>query len=741
MSANGVCLASANGAAPAAAFSDAPRYQPSTHCFPASQPVVALDATTAFKGLTEREKLYAHHLSRASFYGGLIVLLQTSVESPQIYRLIQAINRVESALDLKKSALADPDISAEDFQAFIVYCSGVFTNMGNYKGFGDFKIVPDLTPEKFLAIVRASKAYKDNPEPIMKMYDSIKDNLFLLNDQTKQLGLGAKGVTKYFTANCDQKDSDLINKFFKENKIEGYTNRVIKTVDGSGKVTYEIRNAAADGSVITEPTEFGGATFTVTAGDYGKLMALVNQELAEAEKFVANDNEKQMVAKYIESFKTGSLDAHKDGSRFWIKNKGPAVETYIGFIETYRDPVGMRGEFEGFVAMVNKEQSAKFQELVDKAADLLPRLPWPKEFEKDVFLRPDFTSLDVLTFGGSGIPAGINIPNYDEIRQSEGFKNVNLGNVIASSYKASDKKTAFLSLEDHQLVEKLVVPAFELQVGLHELLGHGSGKLLFHGNFTEGLINPLTGKPVDKVYEQGETYDSKFTAMGSSYEECRAEAVGLYLSCDDDALKIFGHTDPQAKADITYTNWLDLCLRAVKSLELYSPPAGEWKQAHGQARFVIMQVLLEAGEGFLSVKQVEGEDGKPDLLLTMDRSKIDSVGKPAIGEFLKKLQVYKSTGDIEEASKMFMGYSAVDNTNMPWAEWRDIVIDRKQPRKMMVQANTIVKDEKLEIRTYDASHEGMLDSWRERFTAEEHDKIDNILGELFAQDKPLFSIA
>lgn len=66
----------------------------------------------------------------------------------------------------------------------------------------------------------------------------------------------------------------------------------------------------------------------------------------------------------------------------------------------------------GFAATVNLERTRAFGSLVDAAESMIPKLPWSKEFEKDKFLSPDFTSLEVLSFAGSGIPAGINIVSW-----------------------------------------------------------------------------------------------------------------------------------------------------------------------------------------------------------------------------------------------------------------------------------------------------------------------------------------
>lgn len=73
------------------------------------------------------------------------------------------------------------------------------------------------------------------------------------------------------------------------------------------------------------------------------------------------------------------------------------------------------------------------------------------------------------------------------------------------------------------------------------------------------------------------------------------------------------------------------------------------------------------------------------------RADIKENGRKAIGDFLTKLQVYKSTADVKSGCEMFTNYSQVSSTSpsgLDFEKIRTIVIDRKTARPILVQSNT-----------------------------------------------------
>ncbi|KAG0129441.1 peptidase family M49-domain-containing protein [Tuber indicum] len=333
---------------------------------------------------------------------------------------------------------------------------------------------------------------------------------------------------------------------------------------------------------------------------------------------------RKMWDEYARSFDIGSIQAHKESQKYWVLDKGPRVEANIGFVGTYRDPTGVRAEWEGFAAMVNEERTRTFGELVRRAEDFIARLPWGKDFEKDHFLKPHFTSLEVLIFAGVGIPAGINTPNYDDIRQEIGFKNVSLGNILSA--RSPNEKITFLKPEDVALYSELQGPAFEVQVGVHELLGE------FNFDDANSPINPITDEPVGTWYKPNETWGSMFDGLAASYEEYRAELVAIYLGVEKDLLSIFGHATNKEAEDLPYIEYLQMARTGLLSVETWDHKSRKWGQAHSQARYFILQVFISAWDGFVTFSHSLPD--MSDLTFSFDRSKILTHGRKAVGEYL-----------------------------------------------------------------------------------------------------------
>ncbi|KAF8540010.1 peptidase family M49 [Trichophaea hybrida] len=699
-----------------------------SHLLADSPPTICkLEIKPHFEALSKEEKRYAHHISRASFHGTRIILRQVSPESEAIYDLIIRAYGICGG-DWAKLG-RETGVSEQNVQYWKEYAAQFLGNLGNFKSFGDQKFVPRI-PEAELG-----KLMSCNPETQRTYAKWSADIYSILPESKTLLGYPEDGhVSEYYPGSPTITKEEIARvheltgkEFMPENT------RLVKAAEtqaGKEVTTFMLRIASAETTDPTKTFFFGeqsgrpvvtvppldGPIITAVGADHHHQMGQIVAECDKAAKASLNEKEKDMFKQYSKAFRTGSMEAHKEAQKIWIQDKNPKVECNIGFIETYRDPAGLRGEWEGFVAMVNVEQTKKFGELVEKAGEFIPRLPWGKEFEKDEFRKPDFTSLEVLSFCTSGIPAGINIPNYDDVRQNFGFKNVSLGNVLSA--KAPNEPITFIKEQDLALFEALRGAAFEVQVGIHELLGHGTGKLLgiengkFNFDKENPPISPVTGEKITTWYKAGETWGSVFASIAASYEECRAECVAMYLGGEKDLLEIFGFKDDTEKKadDVLYVEYLNMARAGLLALEFWDPKFGKWGQGHMQARFSILKTMLSAGPSFITLESSVADHD--DVVISLNRDQIRSHGIPAIGKYLQKLHIYKSTADVAAGKKL---YDEMTSVGEDMAKYREVVMRKKLPRKQFVQANTVMGDDgEVKLVEYEPTLDDLIKSYVER---------------------------
>jgi len=122
----------------------------------------------------------------------------------------------------------------------------------------------------------------------------------------------------------------------------------------------------------------------------------------------------------------------------------------------------------------------------------------------------------------------------------------------------------------------------------------------------------------------------------------------------------------------------------------------------------MLKCLVTDGDGFMTV---ESDPAQEKLMVHIDRSKILTHGKPALGRMLLRLHMYRCTADVQACRSYFEALSRVDGE---YLEWRKTVIAKKQPKWVFVQANTFLDGDEVILKEYDATFRGVIQSWAER---------------------------
>lgn len=246
---------------------------------------------------------------------------------------------------------------------------------------------------------------------------------------------GLQSQSAYYLGEpLSSKQISIVNKALEEKGIHPENTRIRYDGHRTPKVLSILQASTQVGEII-HVKEIDGYVIRLESGDHSTELQNICQYLEEAKRYVANNTQAEIVSLYQQTFATGQIEYYKAAQERWVKDIKPSVECILGFVEPYRDPFGVRAEYEGLVAIVDDEETKKLSKLVARSNEYVRKLPWVDDyvvqgtgpFERDLFDPPDYTSLHgkiafssygsgtyhqiVLAYCSKIIFLGINLPN------------------------------------------------------------------------------------------------------------------------------------------------------------------------------------------------------------------------------------------------------------------------------------------------------------------------------------------
>jgi len=585
--------------------------------------VLGIDAP-GFEELTLSQKRLAYYLYRAAIAGHTLADQQNHRHALEIRSLLETIYLNSEGMP--------PHLK----EAVLDYLKYIWINHGPYDHDAHVKTLPNYLTREMLqqaadwAIARGAEFELGPGEALADKLERLGPTIFdpdfepIMTNQKKGDDIIATSSVNIYDRRLTQKHIDALPAEWHQK--------------------LNVRFGFENGQTVPQVYRIGGL--------YGADLDTITHFLQLASPHAESDEQRRGIQALIDYYQTGDEEKFRQYSIAWLRSN-TTIDYLNGFIESYMDPRGVIGQFEGNVSFVS--DSTLIGRLAENALYFEKKMPWPDVYKLDKVNKPVANVVNVIVESGDSgptSPAAYNLPNYNDLRRDYGSKNVILLNIEeARSEKIREAMIDEFYLPEYRdLVRDFGDRAREWEVYMHEVIGHGSGK-------------PDAALKVDPAVAIGRAY--------SSLEECRADLVALYHAGDPKLVEI-GAFKEEEQGEIVHAMYISYFQGQLNRYRMYEDEYV--REAHQRGQQLVLGFLLEGGE--------HGEYDYGVRVITKDgnfyvRLADQEKAHRGVGDLLRILQVTKATGDASAATHIFDRFGTRVNP-----EWRLNI--RKRAAKLKI---------------------------------------------------------